>query len=87
MVERKHLLGRHLLVAHDDIACDACGRTLTTGEQVAVLDEPGRQRRVVCEPCAPSGRRAPARQAADRPRAVALVESIARGAPGARRVA
>lgn len=87
MVERKHLLGRHLLVAHDDIACDACGRTLLTGEQVAVLDEPGRRRRVVCEPCAPFERRAPARQAAERPRAVALVESIARGTTRARRLA
>ena len=46
MVERTHLL-----VAHDDVRCARCGRTLLTGERAAVFCPPGRDACVLCELC------------------------------------
>jgi hypothetical protein len=46
MVERTHLL-----VAHDDVRCARCGRTLLTGERPAIFCPPGRGACLVCELC------------------------------------
>ncbi|MEX1140997.1 MAG: hypothetical protein WD993_10055 [Thermoleophilaceae bacterium] len=70
-------------MAHDDIACDDCGRTLLAGEQVAVLEEPGRQRRVVCELCTRVARRR-AWERGDEPRPLAsLPQPAAHAHPSA----
>jgi hypothetical protein len=48
MVERTHLL-----VAHDDVCCARCGRTLLTGERAAFFCASDQEAHLVCELCRP----------------------------------
>ena len=48
MVERTYLL-----VAHDNVRCAHCGRTLLTGERAAAFCSPGHDACLVCELCRP----------------------------------
>jgi len=46
----------HLLVAHEDVPCAFCGRTLLTGERATFYLPPGEEKCLVCELCIPNAR-------------------------------
>ena len=79
MVERTHLL-----VAHEDVRCALCDRTLLTGERAAFFTAPAQGTRLICELCAPRVRRwdwTAAGGAWSRSGQLTMAEAVARASP------